>query len=186
MSIQRRRSAGIFMVVIAAVLAACGGSATPSLPAATVGATVAPTTGASANATSGESGTGTADPCALVTSAEAQAAMGVPVAKTTPKNDGTSHVCDYASADGRTDLEVTVIDPGPDAADKTTFDIAYGAGQPIAGVGGDAYFNAALNALSAWQNGTVVSVGVSNPAVASAGQVQAALTKVAIAVLARL
>ena len=73
------------------------------------------------------------------------------------------------------------------ADDKTAFDLAYG-GQPVTGVGSYANFNAALKALWAWQNGTVISISVSmaDEGGATAAQIQAALTKVALAAFGRL
>jgi hypothetical protein len=186
MSIRRFLSTSLSLAALLVVLTGCGAAGTPAasgLPAAD--GSNGPTASVGA-ADASQSAAGNNDPCALVTAAEAQTAMGVPVATTKPKGSGAYHVCDYASADGRTILEVTRIDPSGDGSDKTTFDLAYGAGQPVAGVGGDAYFNADLSALTVWLSGTVISVGVSNASGATAAQMQAALTKVALAALARL
>ncbi|MGH7735179.1 MAG: hypothetical protein ACREOE_16195, partial [Gemmatimonadales bacterium] len=166
----------------AVAVTACGGSGTPSLTAAAGDTAIAPASTPSPT----QAGAGNSDPCALVTAAEAQAAMGVPVATTRPTGSGGYHVCDYASADGRTALEVTRIDPSGDGSDKTTFELAYGAGQAVAGVGDDAFFNADLSALTVLQNGTVVNVGLSNAVGVSAAQMQAVLTKVVLAALGRL
>jgi len=165
--------------LVALLVAACSGGAT-SNPTSTAPASPASTTPATSQA-----GTGTADPCALVTSAEAQAAIGVPVATTKRKDEGGYHVCEYTSADGRTTLGVTLYDRVGDGEDQTSFELAF-AGQPVTGVGSDARFNADLSTLAVLQNGTVINVGVSNVASATAAQIQAALTKVAIAALGRL
>ena len=180
MSIQSHPSLrGVASLGLAALMAAaCSGGST-SNPTAT-GAPPTNTTPAASAA-----GTGSADPCALVTSAEAQAAIGVPVATTKRKDDSGYHVCEYTSADGRTNLVVTLYDRVGDGEDKTSFELAF-AGQPVTGVGSDARFNADLSALAVLQNGTVVVVTMSNPVGVAGAQIQAALTKVAIAALGRL
>ena len=174
------------LAALLVVLTGCGAAGTPTASGSPAADGSSGPTASVAVGDASQSATGNDDPCALVTAAEAQTAMGVPVASTKPKGSGSYHVCDYASADGRTILEVTRIDPSGDASDKTSFDLAYGAGQPVAGVGGDAYFNAGLLALTVWQSGTVINVGVSNASAAAAAQMQAALTKVALAALGRL
>ena len=170
---SQRRSWGVAALVLVALMAAaCSGGATSS-PTATADTTQA----------TSQAGTGTADACALLTTAEAQEALGVPMATAIPKED--LQVCDYVSADGRTDLAVARYDNVPD--DKAGFDVAYG-GQPVTGVGSYAKFNAALKALWAFQNGTVISISLSmaDDSGVTAEQIQAALTKVALAALARL
>ena len=97
------RSRGVAALgLVALMAAACSGGAT-SNSTPTAAASPANTT-----PSTGQAGTGTADACALVTAAEAQAAMGAPVATTKRKGDGGYHVCDYASADGRNDLAVAL------------------------------------------------------------------------------
>lgn len=165
--------------LVALMAAACSGGASsnPTAAAAVPPINTSPSTG--------PAGSDTADPCGLVTSAEAQAAMGVPVATTKRKDEGSYHVCEYTSADGRTDLVVTLYDRVGDGEDQTSFELAF-AGQPVSGVGSDARFNADLSALAVLQNGTVVDVSMSNPVGVAGAQIQAALTKVAISALGRL
>ena len=182
--------AGLFALLVAAC---SGGATSTTTPAATTPTSAAATSAsapasaavASSPSSSGsQAGTGTTDACALVSAAEAQPVMGGPVATTRPGGSGPLHTCDYLSADGRTVLSVSLTDPNPDTADKTAFDVAYSASQPVAGVGGDAYFNADLSALAVWQNGTILSVTVSNGPATSPAQAQAALTTLAQAILA--
>jgi hypothetical protein len=164
--------------LVALIAAACSGGATPN-----------PTTAAQPTATTpaaSDGGSGTTDPCALVTSAEAQAAIGVPVVTMKRKDEGVIQVCEYTSADGRTDLVLTLYERVGDGQDQTSFELAFG-GQPVSGVGSDARFIVDLSALAVWQNGTVVDVAMSNPVGSpGAAQIQAALVKVAIAALGRL
>ena len=119
------------------------------------------------------------------TSIRPQAAIGVPVATMKPKDDGAYRVCEYTSADDRTNLVVTLYDRVGDGEDQASFELAF-AGQPVSGVGSDAQFNADLSALAVLQNGTVVDVSMSNPVGLTGAQIQAALTTVAIAALGRL
>lgn len=193
MNVHRSWSAGALVVVIAVAVAACGGSGTPSLSSATGTATIAPGTAPSANTTSATSqaGTGTADPCALVTAAEAQAAMGVPVATTAglPLSAGNGSDCAYESADAnRNSLSVGVA-----AEDKDGFDAEFGAGSPgsapVTGVGSDAYFSVSGNTgtLAVWQNGSALEIQITDASGATTpAQIQAAATTVALAALSRL
>jgi hypothetical protein len=183
-----RRVAALGLVALMA--AACSGSATnPTISDAPL-ASNAPVASnaplASTAPAASEGASGSTDPCALVTSAEAQAAIGVPVATVKRKDQGQVQVCEYTSADGRTDLVLTLYERVGAGEDSTSFEAAF-AGQPVSGVGSDARVNADLSGLAVLQNGTVVDVAMSNP-VGSAGaaQIQAALTKVAIAALGRL
>lgn len=173
-----RRRGVATLGLLALMAAACSGGAT-SNPAATG----TPLTNATAAASAGASGS--ADPCALVTSAEAQAAIGVPVATVKPKDEGGEQVCEYTSADGRTSLVVTLYDRVGDGEDTTSFELAF-AGQPVSGVGSDARFNADLSALAVLENGAVLDVSMSNPVDVAGPQIQAALTTVATAALGRL
>ncbi len=173
---RSRGVAGLALVVL--VAASCAGVAT-----STSTATSAPPA-ATITSSTGQAGVGT-DPCALVTSAEAGAAIGVQVATTKRKDDGGYHVCEYVGADARYNLVVTLIDRVGDGTDKTAFDLAYG-GQPVTGVGSDARFDADLSALAVLQNGTVIDVSMSDEGRATGAQIQAALTKVALIALGRL
>jgi hypothetical protein len=181
------------MVAISVAVAACGGSGTPSLPAATGGATIAPGTAPSANTTqaTSQAGTGTVDACALVTTAEAHAAMGVPVATaaTVPLAAGHGSGCVYDSADvNRNSLSVSV-----NGEEKDFFDAEFGAGSPgsapVTGVGTDAYFAVSGNTgtLAVWQNGSALEIQITDASGATTpAQIQAAATTVALAALSRL
>ncbi|HLY50779.1 MAG TPA: hypothetical protein VKR21_16445 [Solirubrobacteraceae bacterium] len=177
MSIHSQRRPWVVATIglLALMAAACSGGATSD--PTTTGTPLTNTTPVASAAASG-----TADPCSLVTSAEAQAAIGVAVATTKRKDEGGVQVCDYTSADGRTSLVVTLYG---DAEDTTSFELAF-AGQPVSGVGSDARFNADLSALAVLQNGTVVDVSMSNPVGVAGAQIQTALTTVAIAAIGRL
>jgi len=162
--------------------AACSGGATSSATA-TAAAPPANTTQAT-----GQAGTGTADPCALVTAAEAQAAMGVPVATTSglPLSAGNGSGCVYESADVNSNSLSVVVEGG---LEKDFFDAEFGAGAPATGVGSDAYFEVAGNTgtLAIWQNGTGLEIAITDASGdTSPAQIQAAATKVALAALARL
>ena len=173
---SQRRSWGVAALVLVALMAAaCSGGATSSSDRDRGHAPRRPC----------QAGPGTADACALLTTAEAQEALGVPMATAIPKED--LQVCDYVSADGRTDLAVARYDNVPD--DKAGFlrRLRRPAGHREAA--SDAKFNAALKALWAFQNGTVISISLSmadDSGVTAEQILQAALTKVALAALARL
>jgi hypothetical protein len=155
-------------------------------------ATLNPTTTAAApppNATpaASQGATSTADACALVTAAEAQAAMGVPVATTAavPLSVGSGSGCVYDSADvNRNSLSVSV-----NGEEKDFFDAEFGAGAAVTGVGSDAYFAVAGNTgtLAVWQNGTALEIQITDGSSdTNPGQIQAAATKVALAAIPRL
>ncbi len=143
---------------------------------------------ASANTSqaTGQAETSTADPCALTTAAEAQAAMGLPVAKTERYDNGIANVCQYTSADGDHWVAISLWD---NSGDQGQFDSAGKSSDenaPVAGVGSDAYFNADTETLSVWQNGTALSIQIAEHGDATPAQTQVAATKVALAALARL
>jgi hypothetical protein len=174
-------SRGVAALGLLALLAAgCSGGATPS-STATAAAPPANTT-----PSTGQVGTGTVDPCALATAAEAQAAMGLPVATTTKQDQGIADLCLYTSADANHWVAIT-LDHG--SRDKAEFDLVNQRSDQeasVSGVGGDAYFNADTETLSVWQNGTDFSIQIVDHGDATPDQIQAAATKVALAVLTRL
>lgn len=171
--------------LVTLVVAACSGGAASS---STRTAAASPTS--TTQATS-QAGTGTVDACALVTAAEAQAAMGVPVATKAglPVSAGNGSDCAYESADAnRNTLSVGVA-----AEDKDGFDAEFGArspgSAPITGVGSDAYFSVSGNTgtLAVWQNGTALEIQITDGSGdTTPAQIQAAATTVALAALGRL
>ena len=174
---------GVVALALLVLLAAgCSGGATPN-PTDT---SVAPRP--STTLATGQAGSGTAEPCALVTAAEAQAAMGVPVATTTKQDQGIANLCQYTSADGDHWVAITLDHKA--AGTRQNLDLVNnqhsGREASVSGVGGDAYFNADTETLSVWQKGTDFSIQIAEHGDATPAQTQAAATKVALAALGRL
>jgi hypothetical protein len=149
--------------------------------------------GATASASAGtaeETGpttTRATDPCALLTAAEAQAALGLPIAKSERYADnGIATVCQYTSADSDHWVAISLWD---NSGDRDQFDSTGKSSDenvPVAGVGSDAYFNAGTETLSVWQNGTAFSIQVAEHGDGTSAQTQAAATNLALAALGRL
>ena len=135
----------------------------------------------------GQTGTSTADPCALINAAEAQAAMGLPVAKSERYDDnGITKVCQYTSADSDHWVAISLWDNSGDLSQFDATRKSSNENAQVTGVGGDAYFNADTETLSVWQNGTAFSIQVAEHGDASPAQTQNAATNLALAALARL
>jgi hypothetical protein len=121
----------------------------------------------------------------LVTSAEAQTALGVAVTtKALNLDDGIYTTCEYISGDGRNYLAIQVFD---DSVNKSNFDQNPDGTTPVAGVGGGAYWYPDQQLLAVWQNNVQVTFQLTDESGAmSAAQVEAAEVTVAKTAMTRL
>ena len=165
----RRMLAVPVLLLVAVGAAACSGasSAPPAgatnVPPATSAASAAAGSPAAGNPAAGNPAAGSpaagspADPCVLVTAADAQAALGGPVDPSTSSFTGIYQSCAYATASGQNVIITTRT------IDRAGFDAAVAEGPgvtpvPLPGMCQDAYVISAD--VWAWQNGTEVDARV--------------------------
>jgi len=152
------------MIVALAILtfgvAACSGASTAApagathVPPATTAATAAAGSPAAASSAAGSPAAGSpADPCVLVTAADAQAALGGPVDPSVSEFTGVYQSCAYVTDSGQNVVITTR------QIDRAGFDAAVAQGPgvtpvPLPGMCQDAYVIS--RNVWAWQNGTEV------------------------------
>jgi hypothetical protein len=102
-----------------------------------------------------------ADPCVLVTSADAQAAVGIPMGQAKAMDDGLYRHCTYVSADGRYILNVSTIED-----DEASFEqgrkITTKNSKTVAGLAANAYFDLDHQMLLVFRKGILLNVQVSD------------------------
>jgi hypothetical protein len=98
-----------------------------------------------------------ADPCVLVTAADAQAAIGVPMGQPKAMDDGLYRHCTYESADGRFYLYISTIDD-----DEASFErgkkITTKESKTVGGLGANAYFDLDHQLLLIWKKGILLNI----------------------------
>lgn len=121
----------------------------------------------------------------LVTSAEAQTALGVAATlKYSNVDDGIYTNCEYVSADASHLLQIQVFD---DSVAKSDFAHNPDGTTPVAGVAGGAYWYPDQQLLAVWQNNVQVTFQLNdNTNTMSVAQIEAALVTVAKTAMTRL
>jgi hypothetical protein len=98
-----------------------------------------------------------ADPCALVTAADAQTAIGVPMGQPKGMDDGLYRHCTYESADGRFYLYISTIDD-----DQASFEqgrkLTARNSKTVEGLGANAYFDPDHEMLLIWKKGILLNI----------------------------
>jgi hypothetical protein len=127
-----------------------------------------------------------AHPCALVTPAEVQTALGGPGTITVINVDtGLYTNCTFKSADGNLILQISTFD---DTDSKSAFEQNPNHLTAVSGVGGGAFTDPTMDLLSVWQNNVLINFQLNdnetNPM--STGQILAAEETVAKAAINRL
>lgn len=145
-----------------------------------------PAAGSATGATQAAAGgAGKSHPCSLVTSAEAQTALGVAATiKYSNVDDGIYTNCEYISADTLHLLTIQVFD---DSVAKSDFAQKPDGTTPVAGVAGGAYWYPDQQILEVWQNNVRVNFQLNdNTNTMSVAQIEAALVTVAKTAMTRL
>lgn len=153
------------VALMAASVTACGGSTAASSPAASTAPAPATTASAAASSavpaptattagTTSDGGDGS-HPCALVTPADARAALGTGVSTPHEVTVGLYTQCIYTPTSGSASLNVEVRSISQ-ATFTTSVAKVSGGAKPLAGLGADAYVGD--NALLVWKDGTELTI----------------------------
>ena len=174
-----------------AAAATTAGTAAPatSAPAATAAGVSSPASPVAGSATAvtaaAAHGAGKSHPCSLVTSAEAQSALGVAATiDYSNVDDGIYTNCEYISADRMHRLTIQIFD---DSVDKSDFAKTPDGATPVAGVADGAYWYPDQQLLGVRQNNVQVNFQLNdNTDTMTVAQIEAALITVAKTAMTRL
>lgn len=162
-------------VSAAAVASASGSSSAEASPASSATAAAVPAAGKADKA----------HPCSLVTSAEVQAALGVPATITTSNVDDSIYTnCVFKSADGNHILQISTFD---DTDSKSEFDQNPNHMTAVSGVGSGAFTDPDMGLLSVLQNNVLINFQLNDEtSTMSAAQILTAEETIAKAAVNRL
>jgi hypothetical protein len=151
-----------------------------------LGATVAAALIASAAPAHADAPSNRADPCLLVTAADAQTALGVSMGQPKAMDDGLYRHCTYASADGRFYLYVSTIDD-----DEASFEkgrkLTTKHSKTISGLGANSYSDEDRNMLLIFKKGILLNIQAGDHTGKLSGeQLDAAEFKAAVTAVPRL
>jgi len=184
-------AAGATAPATSAAAATAAGATAPatSAPAATAAGASSPASPVAGSATAvtaaAAHGVGKSHPCSLVTSAEAQSALGLAATiKYSNVDDGLYTTCEYISADTLHRLQIQIFD---DSVDKSDFAKTPHGSTPVAGVADGAYWYPDQQLLAVRQNNVQVSFQLNDDTdTMTVAQIEAALITVAKTAMTRL